>query len=468
MQISGLVFDVYDDTQGEVIRSVYPTRDSIPQLIKSAELLSREDRDRLPDAAFALVLVDEGQKLRKYACVDAGSTALSIAYFLKTAGLLPKSAQTAAANNLIEACAWFQLTPPSELAKAAGIGRALLALPIAQGTSQQVKTNLGAVRALEGDRQIVTPDQMHGKQAEATGTDLMPLSKAVSKEPPKAVVAKSASVGRLVAGHAKEDSEVLPTNAGIPGKQPARSPQMRPLAVDVSGEQYVVPREKKANTYALGERYPLDTYPQIKAAAAYFEEYGCRMPPEDRHRYCSALVKQAAKLGLELHHDIRKYGSSQYAPLVELAVARELRVQQLGDAPLERTVLDSMFEKRAELAPDAFCALLSEFDQATGLDHCYDRTVYDPYYSTYGCEKRAEQFSEVIGNDSVTADALQRLARTGASALRNTFSADFLAEFQKDPVGIFRSMPRDQKLILMRMANDTVAASSNAAGEQAA
>jgi hypothetical protein len=466
VQTSGLVLDVYDDTGGDVLRALFPTFDALPPVVKTAHSLSPDDRERLHDDAFALVLLSGEHKLRKYACVDAGHTLLSTAYFLANAHKLPAEAQKVAAANLHEACGWFGLEPPEALEKLAlGVGTALTALtavPTIKGTAQQVKGNLAATRALEGAGHNVVTPQMRAevlKLGELSGTDAMPSSKATeaAKPPAKAVVAKTASVGHLVQGghapHPRSERGAAPENNEhvMHGPQPAR-----PRVVDVTHAER--PRrtvEKKATLCALGDRYPLDSYAQVKAASAYFDEYGVRLTPEDRRSFCLALVKRADALGIAVSHDARKYGAETYAPLEEIKIAHDARATLLADPSPARALLGALFEKRAELGPELFCAALAELDAAAGLSFHYDRDVPDPYYSTFGFAKRAA-FREVIGNDVVDDDGLRRLAREQAKTLQETFSEEFLTAFQKDPVGIFESLPRDQKIVLMRMASDTV------------
>lgn len=170
-KLSGLLLDVYDDNHGDTLREMYPERALVPDLVKQAHLLEVEERNKLPDDLFALVLTDGDTTLRKFACTDPGNTALSIAYFLKTGGKLPEQAQKTAAQNLLIACDWYGLEPPEALQKAAGIGGALmslggkalgwaksnpmkalgvgLAIPSVVGAGKQVGSNLGQVAAAE-------------------------------------------------------------------------------------------------------------------------------------------------------------------------------------------------------------------------------------------------------------------------------------------------------------------------------
>jgi hypothetical protein len=170
-KLSGLVLDVYDDGGGELMRELYPLRGQVPELVKQANLLTPEEYRSLPDDVFALVLRDGDITLRKFACIDPGSTALSVDYFLKTAHKLPVEAQKLAAENLMTACGWYGLTPSKALAKTAGIGGAVMkglgavggwakanpmkalgaamAVPAAMAAGSQIKSNLQGVNQQE-------------------------------------------------------------------------------------------------------------------------------------------------------------------------------------------------------------------------------------------------------------------------------------------------------------------------------
>jgi hypothetical protein len=164
-KLSGLVLDVYDDPGGEVLREIFPTYGQVPDLIKTAHHLTEEERRQLPDDLFALALIDGDVTLRKYACVDAGNTALAVEYFCNTAHKLPAEAQKVAAQNLITACSWYGLQPPLVLEKVAagslawkgakmlyggpmGVGLAAATAPsVIQGARQTVGQGLQQARA---------------------------------------------------------------------------------------------------------------------------------------------------------------------------------------------------------------------------------------------------------------------------------------------------------------------------------
>jgi hypothetical protein len=124
MQLSGLVLDLYDDPSS--IKEIWATESDVPEIVKTAHALSAEERSRIPDSSYALVLMNGDERIRKYACVDSGNTALSVAYFLQHGHKLPEEAQKVAAANLSKACEWYGYDVPEEIEKIA-IG--LLVLP---------------------------------------------------------------------------------------------------------------------------------------------------------------------------------------------------------------------------------------------------------------------------------------------------------------------------------------------------
>jgi len=163
-KLSGLVLDIYDDGDAQILTAIFPSPDSFPEIVKEAHYLTPDERGRLPDDVFALVLLDGDLALRKYACVDAGNTALSVEYFLKTGHKLPKEAQKLAAENLTKACGWYDIEPPEQLQKIAlGLDTLLMGAMVGPGAVREAKSNLAAVQGTGGH--IVTPQQVKARRA---------------------------------------------------------------------------------------------------------------------------------------------------------------------------------------------------------------------------------------------------------------------------------------------------------------
>lgn len=115
-----LTVDHYDDPS--VINNLSP--DVREGLSKVASDLSGR-LHALPDTDFALILWKQGdhlEKLRKFACADAGNAALSATALLQNEKRLPKEAVKVAAANIVDALEDFSVPVPERLAKLAGAG----------------------------------------------------------------------------------------------------------------------------------------------------------------------------------------------------------------------------------------------------------------------------------------------------------------------------------------------------------
>ncbi|NIP33400.1 MAG: hypothetical protein GWO27_00670, partial [Thermoplasmata archaeon] len=108
-------YDIQDDG-GQLLKEVVPDLDDVPDFVKTASAVDQESNSRL----FALVMVDDGQVMKKFATADPGNTWLSTLYFAFTKDNLPEEAQKIAAANLIEACDYFDIEAPEMLWDVAG------------------------------------------------------------------------------------------------------------------------------------------------------------------------------------------------------------------------------------------------------------------------------------------------------------------------------------------------------------
>lgn len=397
MKTAGVVFDFYDDPTGQLVRSVFPEASVLPQEVKTAHILSSEERDVLRDEAYALVMLNEGHSLRKFACVDAGNTLLSMLYFEKTAELLPDEARGVAATNLQHFCAEFDLEP-TDLVKTAAKGMSRMRDPMNKeppnGGNDWSHTNLTSING---------PD---------TGT-----TNAVSS------TMKTASA------------------LGQPVDVTGKSPETRSI--------YLM-----AKTAALGDKYPLDSYGQVQKAVAYFEENYAAFLPEERHEFAVKTASRAEELGIPLSERVERYGSVDYSPdiLGHLAARREAAPDDCKDIYLE------LQEKIASVPPEEFAKMLDKVDRFTGVDQHWDGFLSDPYYATFGgmSEKKAESTYSWTGHlgDHVSGEALKSLAMNGKKFMCQHFSEDIVSGFQKDPIGVFQSMPDPQKVIFSHLAEE--------------
>lgn len=467
-KLSGLVLDVFDDPGGEVLKQLFPTTDDLPEVLKTAMPLTAVDRSKLPDDVFALVLQDGDVTLRKYACVDKGNTCLNIEYFLKTAHKLPEDAQKVAADNLFEACRWYDIEPPEDLKKLSTgniptVGR--------QRFWQDSDGSVGT----HNDQSWETE-----KAAEVVGSYDMPSQSAPSKrnpnEKPKpaAMPPKVATIDdELEAGfkeasgqERKPQGEEADTNIDMShGEQPAALPQNKKVLtphVDVTSHQPPkVVKEKIAQHYAMPSicRYPLDGLHQVKVASIYFDENYKEMEPPDRREFASNLVKRAHAISMPVSDVAEHYGAPGYAPRVHIMTELAAREDLVKEAE-DRGLYDELKERVGELPPDVFAHALWEIDKHAGIDEAYDKDCMDPWYTVFGTEKVAADVpdpkdSVVLGAEYMKVPDLVEFAQSKPKMIEARFGKDFCSEFQKDPAGIFDTLPRDQKIIVMRMVNNS-------------
>jgi hypothetical protein len=450
---TGSIVDFYDDPQGLVLKNRLP-QEGVPDFIKQAEFLDEHTRGTLPDDVFALVMVDRGEKLRKFACVDKGNVALNVIYFMENRDRLPEEAQKTAAANLARACSWFDLAVPMGLDKEAGFSSLLKAPSKLVGGGMAAADIGGRVSAgKERHRQMT-------RTADMIGSNVMPTSG--SKEKAAAPSTRSAlrELDKQRAADPDLQRKLKRTRADMranPSKYTLKSAALQPY-VDVTGQR---PPERikqaSAERHCLIKEgqahFPIDSYGQIKQASVWFDEYGHTLHPAERREYCTKLASRADEVGIEVSDLIRKYGSPGYATDGEVNVAVCTRMQHWADDAPERDMLKGLMEKAASVSPDVFCEALRQFDEATGMDHLWDDEIYDPWFSTYGFKKEAA-WSWQSGNDRVTEAQLKLSAKKDFLAIREAFGLEVAEEYRKNPQQVFDSMPLDSKRILTRMAND--------------
>lgn len=306
---------------------------------------------------------------------------------------------------------------------------------------------------------------MH-KIADLSYTKTMPASPPadVKVEPTKAVIKKTgaATMGHLVhdgnpnAKSVYEPEEGPPYHDFIHGSNEQKLPQAKVMKphVDVSDMQPSAKVTKKeASITALHGKYPLDDFAQVKTASQYFSDYWKMFSPADRHEFAKNLVKRASVLGIEVPDAAREYGSEKCASRARLDVCMDARRSLLvqDEESKHRDLLNKVAAQADKVDPETFAELVHEFDKTAGLDVHYDSDVPDPWTTVFAMEKEAE-FTEVLGNIQVGESDLRFLARMRISAVKGVFNEEIAEEFQKDPIGVYKSLPIDQRKILANLA----------------
>ena len=447
MKTAGVVFDFYDDPTGQLVRKVFPKQDSLPEVVKTAHILSPEERDVLRDEAFALVMVNDSRSLRKFACVDPGNTLLSMLYFEESAERLPMEAVKVAAANLQHFCEEFDLEP-TDLVKTAAKGMSRMRDPMNKeppgGGNDWAHTNLTSINGPDTGTTNAVSSTMKTAESVQGGSDLTDQKRVVGVH---AAAPNTQTKKTLPMKNAVGHGTATPTNEGA-------FPKLG-QAIDVTGKSPVTKTITKiAQFTALGGKYPLDSYGQVQKAVAYFDENYAAFLPEERHEFAVKTASRAEELGIPVSERVERYGSVDYSPdiLGHLAARREAAADEFKDIYLE------LQEKIASVPPEEFAKMLDKVDRFTGVDNHWDSFLSDPYYATFGgmSEKKAESSYSWTGHlgDHVSGEALKSLALNGKKFMCQHFSEDVISGFQKDPIGVFQSMPDPQKVIFSHLAEE--------------
>ncbi len=507
MRISGVILDIYDDPQGEVLVNLI--RDNpLPEKLASARLLDQSELVSLPDRLFGLVADDGPRRLRKYAMCDEAHVVTSILYFLDRGDVLPSEMQSKVAANLVNACAWYDMDPPEALVKRAMLGKAVGGLGTAAALglgaleargavqestakNRQAQANLRATqmgkaasgrrvelsqgevdgiynssdkavdgtdpyagRALGASQQISQHGPTHQKlkkqmepqkKADLNGTEMMP--RGTLSKPIRTNPAKNVAVpAKTAAG--KIASKLIPEGHVHAGDLRAVEPT---LTVKRAG----------ATHFALPDasRYPIDTADQVKTAANYFDEHMHEFALSDRRTFAHSVVHRADELDVSVGGSVLKYAGSGYGPFIN----SELTARVRGFAGTgHEAVYEMLQEKQASVAPAVMAEMLKEADRATGADQSYGRPgvgFRDPYQAVYGKvaqeaeTDKQETYSWSDDTNYVTGPQLNALAAAGRN-LDDEFGKGFTERFRKDPVGMFSSLPDPNKVLLSRLASD--------------
>jgi len=150
---AGVTLDWYDD-KGATLKTKFPAASALPDIIKEADVRPME---KLANEDFALVAIDSGHVMRKFACHDPGTTAMSVIYFMEHGDKLPEGAQKMAAANLVDACKQFELKPPAVMEKMAG--KAAPKEKVADITGKRPAPKMKVASSNDpGDYAVVLPD----------------------------------------------------------------------------------------------------------------------------------------------------------------------------------------------------------------------------------------------------------------------------------------------------------------------
>lgn len=445
-KFAGLVIDSNDDVDGELIRSLLPL-DQIPDFVKSAERVDPEKADRIPDDNYALVLMDRGLKMRKYATIDKGNTALSVMYLLKQAHLLPAKAVKIAAQNLIEACDRFKLDIPVQLKLAAETGISGLSEAQHPGVREAVNRKSSEDNPELGKGDENKDVRKRTNMESVAGTNFLETPPFSTKE--RFSDSRGTTIDNEKLAATREDMHSVTFDTK---KKNWRTSPYVDVAEWEPGFDSLQKTASVKETLLRG-KYPVDSYEQVKTASAYFKEHETSFVPKDRRTYCVKLASRMNELGIKVPQEIQKYASAGYGDAVASYV--NFRKRYVSDDL--HPVLDTLLEKQAHVKPETFAIALEAFDRSQYLHQFWDGGLPDPYSSTFGStmSKIAEEEWRWSENGvHVSEDDLQNIAINGRHLVKKTFGDKFADEFCKSPKTFFEALPMPNKLVLGRLAMD--------------
>ena len=435
MRLTGVILDIYDDPKATVLLQKLAGR-PLPEELGNSDLLSPQELSQLPDHLFGLVAANGDSTLRKFATHDPAHTVTSVMYFLETKNLLPPEVQKVAASNLLIACEDYGIAPPEELQKVAILGLVSGALDAAsipgklRESAGQGRATMDSFRAAQAGAS--SDMQAQSKKADLNGTEMMPIIGPVSTYPHSKATIRSGSSSATSKRASWEHAGDLTVH--------------RPVQkVEVKVANYAMPSVRK---------YPIDSYADVKTAAAYFDEHYPSFDLEGRREYAVHLADRLEQLGMGLPESVAKYAGHEYGPFVDV----ELMARARNYAGTEHEgAYEILLEKRAAVAPYVLLETLAEIDSLSGADTKYDAPLgfRDPFQAVYGkFASEDKPWAWTQGNDYVNDTMLKDLAENRYQSLDRAFGVDMRKSFQQDPVGVFTSMPDPQKVVIARLAAD--------------
>lgn len=378
-----MIIDFYDDLGESFLVSL--GEEDPPALLKEA---SWREGYELLDRDFAVILVDEeNQEHRKYACHDGGNIAMSMWYLEQAAPYLPDVVVKVAAYNLSKA-AGENPDPP-------------------EFTEEEQRWLIDERRVLFKEATMLSMGMMRPPTGQMPQSP-MPMASAASRSPQTQGPA-TASAGRMAA------------RSQAPMQQTGGMTRTASSPFDLLRET-------------------VDCWDDLD--------------PYDRHDRAVILTKEASEYGVRVPDYIHKYAGETLNPAFEFLMGQ--RCSFTASDTLRNDYMRLSKVAHALDPEDAIEALYLIDEQANLLTR-YGDNIPDPVLCVYGQTKKEAEFSWMDGTHMVNAAQLQRYANAPycSYTMGELFSEELCGKFRKDPVGTFKSLPREQKIILSRLATQS-------------
>ena len=194
--------------------------------------------------------------------------------------------------------------------------------------------------------------------------------------------------------------------------------------VDVNPNEFLLPDMK---------RFRVRNKSDVKLAADALLTNRRKMNTVTRARASYNLVKKAVDLGVKVPDSILKMAGVTMSDPNPLKLWIEARIEATQDETVKEAyqrllpIVDAqkgkLVSKRDELVK--FASVLSELDEAAGLDTLYDKKLLDPLDTVFNTNKIAEELLELAGRQV----PLQTLLSLDPETYRDVFGEDLAGEF---------------------------------------
>ena len=421
-----VVLDIYDDPTALILaRRIAESGIPLQEKLASSTLLSDGDLAALPDRLFALVgRTSEGTLLRKYAMHDEPHVLTSIAYFLECGAKLPEAVYTKVAGNLLNSCAWYDIDPPEQLVRAA-LEKTAGEQVMNPGKNWDPAKAAGTLNGTKAEDAKKSPAFVSTKVADLNGTSAV-------------------SMGSL----RNDPRSPVPERKGIMAKAAMLelgNLTTKKVATVRAAEHFALPAQGK---------YPIDDAAQVKQASKYYLENATEFSLSDRHTYAHNVAARASELGVKVASAIMERAGSGYGDYIQSELSA--RARALDGMPYQ-PAFTALLEKQASINPETMVTMLAELDKKAGLDRSYGRPATgfrDPYLAVYGTKVAEAKPFEWIHEGYYTNEGELTALRKRSLDFDKLIGMGFSARFSKDPVGAFKSLSTDQKVVVCRLANE--------------
>ena len=188
--------------------------------------------------------------------------------------------------------------------------------------------------------------------------------------------------------------------------------------------------------------YYCGNHDALKDAAEAFAYDGWQeLEPAIRVKVAESIAERLRGEGFHVPEKVAAYAATDISPdMHHWLIARESLVPSSS-----RKALVEMWEKRADFTGRALGRTLEQFDRMHGLNVYWDGSLADPYKSCY--LPSPGETIKVAGTD-FSEEQIRTLA-FDTKKLARVFSTSAIAEFQRDPIAVFKSLPRPTQEVLV-------------------